>query len=177
MDSSLGLNSSASFQGKWKFVNMTARTESIVEISDGIDIVKTVTISDYVTTKNAGTLEFDGSKMISTDLSYEVNTIATGYIYDNNALIDSVKVPFIYSVPSTSSTSAYTRVSADSISFSSGPFVNVGGATAPSGMKVQVVGDKLLLNLNASRVDIQNVFGVIQSTRESVKAVMTYQKQ
>lgn len=177
MDSSLGLNSSASLQGRWKFINMTSRTESIVEISDGFDVLKTITISDYTTTKNSGTLEVDASKMISTDLSYEVNTIATGYIYDNSVLIDSLKVPFIYAVPPASSTSAYTRVSADSISFASGPFVNVGVATAPSGMKVQVQADKLLLTINASRVDVQNVFGIIQSTRESVKAIMTYQKQ
>ena len=111
------------------------------------------------------------------NLTYEVNTIATGYIYDNNVLIDSVKVPFIYAVPPTSSTSAYTRVSADSITFTSGPLVNVGGATTPSGMKLQVVADKLFMTINASKVDVQTVFGMIQSTRESVKAVMTYQKQ
>ena len=55
-----------SLQGNWKFVEMYSKTESIVELSDGIDNLKTVTLSEYTSTENTGTLRIDESNMIST---------------------------------------------------------------------------------------------------------------
>ena len=176
-DSSLGGNV-GNLQGKWKFIEMQTKTESVVELSDGIDVLKTITLSDFTTTQNTGTLDIDASKVISTGFGYEVNTTARGYIFENSILIDSVNAPFSYIAPPTNSTAAYTRIGADSLSFGPG-FMSLGGSTtptAPSGAKVQFQGDKLLMTVRAFRSSVQSVSGITQTKRESVYALMTFQR-
>jgi len=91
MDSSLGLagtGTTAGLKGNWKFIGMFSKTESIVELNDGVDVLKTVSLSEFNSLQNTGTVKIDGSKMTSTGFGYQVDTLATGLIYENNILID-----------------------------------------------------------------------------------------
>ena len=182
MDSSLGLagGSTANLKGNWKFIGMYSKTEAIIELSDGIDILKTITRSEYYTRNNTGTLEIDGSKMISNNFGFEVDTVATGLIYENNVLIDSVIAPFNFVLPPANSVSPYTQVTADSIYFTGGQFSSIGGTTPlnkPTGVKLKVQGDKLSMTINLSITDLQTSMGITQSKKEKVSTVLTYQKQ
>src|SRR5687768_9440342 len=70
--------------GNWKFLGMYSKSEAIVELRDGTNFLKTITRSEYNTINNTGSLLIDSSKMTSTNLGYEVNTMARGLVYQNN---------------------------------------------------------------------------------------------
>jgi hypothetical protein len=166
-------------EGTWKFVEMYSKTESIVELSDGIDNLKTVTLSEYTSTENTGTLRIDKSNMTSTGIGYTIDTKATGFIYENNVLIDTISAPFNFVLPPSSSVSPYTKVSADSLYFSGGQVIAMAGLNTisqPSGVKLKFEGNKLLMDVNIFVSDTQNVVGIRQITKEIVKGVLTYQK-
>jgi hypothetical protein len=167
-------------QGNWKFLGMYSKTEAIVELRSGADVLKTITRSEYNTINNTGTVQIDSSKMTSNNFGYEVNTMAKGLVYENNVQIDSVSVPFAFVLPPSSGVSPYTKVSADSITFGAGQFMSMGAATPlnqPTGVKLNFQGDKLTMTINLSVTDVQSVLGITQTKKETVKAVMTYQKQ
>ena len=182
MDSSLGLppgSSTTNLKGNWKFLGMHSKTESIVELTDGVDVIKTITVSEYNSKNNTGTLAIDAANMTSTNFGYMVDTTALGFIYDNNVLIDTVTAPFSFMLPPSNAVSPYTTVSADSIYFTGGQFVNMGGTSplnTPTGVKLKFQGDKLFMTINLTVTDVQISSGIRQSTKETVKAVMTYQK-
>jgi hypothetical protein len=170
---------SKDLQGNWKFIGMYSKTESIVELTDGIDSLKTVTQSEYNSIENTGTLKIDGSNMTSNGFGYTVDTKAKGFVYENNVLVDTISAPFNFVLPSTSMVSPYVRINTDSIYFSGDQFINIAASTSlaqPTGVKLTFDGDKLLMNVNVAVSDTQNVVGIQQITRETVKGVVTYQK-
>jgi hypothetical protein len=184
MDSSLGQGpggtTTGTLHGNWKFIGMYSKTEAIVELNDGTDVLKTITRSEYNTTRNTGTLVIDASQMTSTNFGYEVDTVATGLVYENNVLIDTVSAPFAFVLPPTNSVSPYTKVSSDSITFPPGQFLSTGGSTPltqPTGVKLKFQGNRLLMTINVSVKDVQSVFGITQTKKETAKVVLTYQKQ
>lgn len=180
MDSSLGGSNNASLTGNWKFIGMHSKTESIVELSDGIDVLKTITLSEYYSKNNTGTIVIDDSKMTGTNVGYEIDTIAKGFTYENNILIDTVSAPFYFIVPPTNSVSPYTRVSADSLYFTGGQFATLTGPATPTnpvGVRVQFKDDKILLTVKLAISEVQNVLGIRQSKKQSLILVLTYQKQ
>lgn len=185
MDSSLGVGSGQggttnNLQGNWKFLGMYSQTQAVVELNDGVDVLKTVTLSEYNTKKNTGTLVIDASKMTATNFGYEVDTLAKGFVYDNNVLVDSMLVPFNFVLPPSNSVAPYTKVSSDSITMGPGQFLSMGGSaplTQPTGVKIKYQGDKLLMTINVSVTDVQSVFGITQTKKEAAKVVLTYQKQ
>lgn len=167
-------------QGKWKFIGMYAQTQAIVELNDGVDVLKTITASEYNTKKNTGTMEIDAVKMTNTNFGYEIDTLARGLVYENNVLVDSLSLPLNFVLPPSSSVSPYTKVSSDSLTFPPGQFVSMGTSSPlsqPTGVKLKFQGDKLLMTVNVAVTDVQSVFGITQTKKETAKVVLTYQKQ
>lgn len=181
MDSSLGLGGgTTSLTGNWKFVGLHAKTESTIELSDGIDVLKTITLSEYYSKNNTGTIVIDDSKMTGTNVGYEIDTVAKGFTYENNVLIDTVTVPFYFIAPPSNSVSPYTRVSADSLYFTGGQFATMGGPATPTnpvGVKLQFKDDKILLTVKLAISEVQDVLGIRQSKKQAIVSVLTYQKQ
>src|ERR1700712_967120 len=70
-------------QGTYKLKNLSASTNSTVVADDG---EKTITLSDYTTTNNQGTLVFDQTNLTYTGLSYSVATDARYFLYLDNEL-------------------------------------------------------------------------------------------
>ena len=93
--------STGSEKGTWKFISTFASTSESVVYNDGIKDVKTVTIWEYTTENNAGTIKFDASKITSTGLTYSVDGIAEAYLYLNGSLADSLEFPFAATIPPT----------------------------------------------------------------------------
>jgi hypothetical protein len=181
MDSSLGLSGeTASLVGNWKFIGLHSKTESIVELSDGIDVLKTITLSEYYSKNNTGTIVIDDSKMTGTNVGFEVDTIARGFMYENNVLIDTLSAPFSFIAPITNSVSPYVRVSQDSLYFTGGQFaLGTGAATpgSPIGVRFQFKDDKVLLTYKFTNLEVEDVLGLRQTKKQSALTVITYQKQ
>jgi hypothetical protein len=94
---------------------MVAHTESSVTADASGIQVKAVTVSDYMTKSNTGTMKITADQLIGTNVGYSIDTTINVKTYMDNALFDDSEVPFVGTTPPTNSTSTYVRVSADSI--------------------------------------------------------------
>ena len=110
-------SSTTGIEGTYKFKNLSAQTQSSIAGNLGDKIV---TLSDYTTTNNGGTLTFANNTMTASGLTYTVNTQAEFYEYYNNDLLDSASYPFNFTLPASNSNGQYQLVGADSIYFPNG---------------------------------------------------------
>jgi hypothetical protein len=173
--------STGSEKGTWKLISMRGITNSTVEITDGVDVSKAVTLSDYITDNNGGTIKFDGSTMTGTGITYSVDDIATAYFYTNGILEDSLDLPFAATIPPTNSTATYKKVGADSIYVQTGVFTSVssGGTTQSSGggYKLKFDGDKMIMTAAADQSKVELNMGLTQRTISHAVQIITLQKQ
>lgn len=168
--------------GTWKFISLHANTNVTVELSDGVDNVKTVSLSEYTSTNNSGTIKFDGSKAVATGLAYTVDFIVKGYIYENGSLVDEVEQPLNMTIPAYTSTANYTRIGTDSLSFPAGGLITFdsGGGSTPTdaaGYKLRFEGDKMYMTTNVNRSETITDQGITQKTIQKATAEVTLQKQ
>jgi len=140
--------------GDYDFVGMIAHTQSTVTVNAQGQQLKAITISDYVTKSNIGTVKITSNQFITTGLGYSIDTVMNVKTYIDNVLFDDSDVPFVASVPSSSSTSPYVRISADSITVTGAlgvsPDPSGNTPTGPVGVKLSWSGDTLLLKVNSS---------------------------
>jgi hypothetical protein len=176
-----GGGSTGSEKGTWNIVNMRGITNSTITLNDGVDEVKTVTISDYTTQNNGGTIKFDGSTMTGTGITYSVDDIATAYFYTNGVLEDSLDAPFAASIPPTDSKASYKKIGSDSIYVQSGVFTSVGsGGTTQSsagGYKLKFDGDKMTMTAAVNQTKVELNMGITQRTISQAVQIITLQKQ
>jgi hypothetical protein len=146
-----GAGGNTSITGNWDFIGMSAHTKSTVTATVAGEELKTVTVSDYVTKNNGGTVNITSNQFISTGFSYSIDTIMNVKTYLSGILFDDSDVPFVTSVPASASTSSYVRNSADSItvtgSFGGSPNPSGNAATGPVGLKLSWSGDTLIMKL------------------------------
>jgi hypothetical protein len=149
-----GTGNTNSIVGDYDFVGMTAHTQSIVTVNTQGQQLKAITVSDYVTKNNIGTVKITSNEFINTGLGYSIDTIMNVKTYIDNVLFDDSDLPFVGSAPATSSTSPYVGVSADSITvtgaFGVSPDPSGNIPTGPVGVKLSWSGDTLLLKVNTS---------------------------
>src|SRR6266496_2739864 len=111
-------------------------------------------VGDYVTKSNIGTVKITSNQFITTGLGYSIDTVMNVKTYIDNVLFDDSDVPFVALVPSSSSTSPYVRISADSITVTGAmgvsPDPSGNTPTGPVGVKLSWSGDTLLLKVNSS---------------------------
>src|SRR5690242_20074644 len=112
--------SSMDIKGTWKFIEMEVKATSIKEFSDESGKQKTISINDFTTVNNSGTVVFDGSKASLNDLTYTINTVTKAEVYMNDQLVQTVEMPLTAPVPATSSSSDYKLIGSDSIHFDNG---------------------------------------------------------
>jgi hypothetical protein len=168
--------------GTWKFLGIHALTNATIDITDGTDNIKTVTLSEYTSTQNTGTIKFDGAKATTTGLSYAVSFTAKGYIYENNVLSDSIEFPFDIALPATSSTAGYKKIGTDSLYFTSGGFISVdgGGGSSPTeaaGYKLRFEADKMYMKLNYNKTETETDQGITTKNISKATVEVTLQKQ
>lgn len=166
-------------EGTYKLKSISAKTNSTITGTDG---EKEITVSDYTGSNTAGTIVVDGSKFSATGLSYEVNSTATAYFYQDNEFIDSFSMPFNVKIPASNSAAPYKLVGADSIYFSQGSFASSLTAdgtieTAGSGGKYTMSGNLLTIKQNASKDSTFMDSGVTFHMVETVLATIVMEKQ
>ncbi len=149
-----GGTSNNSIIGEWNFVGMVAHTSSSVSVVAGSDQLKSITVSDYATKNNVGTVKITSTQFISTGLAYSIDTTMNVKTYINGSLFDDSDLPFVLSAPANSSTSDYTRINNDSLTMigafgaPSGPSGTT--PTGPVGVRISWAGDTLLLKVASS---------------------------
>lgn len=172
--------------GSWKFINLSANTESAAEAVFLGEKVTTVTKYNTVTQNNKGSVTFDGSNARVSNLSYEIDAELTVTDYLNGVKEDEFKVPFKFAVPPVSSTSKYQLIGSDSLYLPEGSFFampdgsgQTQGFAEPSGAKFSVNGNTLLLTTSVARdtsiydEDIDILYIVTQKAG----GVMKFEKQ
>ena len=167
--------------GTWKFISTHITGTQTAELNDGFDNLKDVTLSDYITENNAGTLKFDGSKLTTTNITYSVNTISKVYMYTNGVLDDSMDFPWTFTLPSYSSSGTYKKIGSDSL-YIEGGMAGTGstsGTIQPtsSGVKLKFDGDKMTMSQTIDDVNYQFVQGVQAKVTTHATSVITLQKQ
>jgi hypothetical protein len=173
-----GGTGSGSVLGTWNFAGLTAKTTSDVTESDGTDVIKAVTTSDYTTTNNKGTITFATNTFNSTGVAYDLNTTAFVKFYTNGVLDDSLDFPFAFSLPATNSSGSYKLVGTDSLYFTGG-FISIGldsMATTPIGYKYTISGNKLTLTSKFSNAFHEDDNGLVANVKQSADIVVVLQK-
>lgn len=167
--------------GTWKVLSMRGITSSTVEYSLSGDAIKSVTLSDYTTDNNGGTVKFDGSTITGTGVTYSADFVADNHSYLNGAPFDSAQVPYSFVIPPTNSTASYKKIKSDSIYVQAGAFA-IGGSsgTTPSnagGYKLAWSGDQMTLTAAVDQSQIQLVQGVSARITAHAVQILTLQKQ
>ena len=133
--------------GTWTFVNMTAHTNATETATIDGDTYKSVTISDYTSTNNAGEITISAGTFSTKDFTYTANTYAHVTTYVNGTLEDTLSQPIQFTAPVGSSNAPYKLIGSDSMYLSVGT-VTTGTTTVPStpaGFKYAWSGDTLLV--------------------------------
>ena len=167
--------------GTWKFLNSSVSTNSTVEIKDEFADVKNITLSDYVTVNNQGSLLINDSLMVTSGIAYDISTIARAFTYVDGNIEDSTDFPFSFSFPSTNSSSPYKRIGTDSIYVPGSSLTQVAGATglqsAANGYTYKIISDTLLLTTILDQTTIDNSLGVPVITNNKASVITTLKKQ
>lgn len=149
-----GTGNTNNIEGEYDFVGTVAHTESLVTVSIPGQELKTLTVSDYATQNNTGTMKVTADQIIYTNLGFTIDTMMNVKTYVDNVLFDDSDVPFSGTQPASSSTSPYVRNSADSITVTGTVGVASGPSnpapTGPVGVKLSWSGDTLVLKINSS---------------------------
>lgn len=143
------LGQSGSSTGNWKFLYLQASTSTTIDEKDPTGETRSITLSDYTTDNNTGTVNFSGTKMSYTGLSYTIDGVAQSLISINGGPYDTTEIPFTASLPATSGEATYKKISSDSLYFTSGSVTSVGtGGTVssqPAGYKLNFFGDTMTM--------------------------------
>jgi hypothetical protein len=140
--------------GDYDFVGLMAHTESTVTITDQGQTIKAVTLSDYVTKNNVGTVKITSNQFIGNGVGYSIDTSMNVTTYINNILTEQMNVPFVATVPPANTISPYIQITADSMTvtgdFGALPDPSGNVPTGPIGLKLSWSGDTLFLKVNST---------------------------
>jgi hypothetical protein len=164
-DNNGGGSGGGALQGQWNLVSMQAQTQSTQQYVESGIAFKTVTLSEYTTTNNAGTVTFSTDSAITKGLAYSVATTANGAIYENGQVINTTQVPFNFTLPPTNSSSKYQLIGKDSVYFPAGGLIVAVGSsgsqpTVGSGGRYVISGNTLTLTLHVNQSSTQSISGV-----------------
>jgi|SRR5579872_2711413 len=158
--------------GSWSLIDIVAHTSSSVDQVYGGDNYEDVTISDYTTTNNAGTISFNGGLEKSSGITYEANFTALDSIYMDGQLMETTTSAYDITLPATTSSSKYELIGSDSIYYPAGGAFTMGTSsgtqTTPVGSRFTIHGDTLVLVTIFHQVTTQNYGGVPTTQTEDI---------
>lgn len=166
--------------GTWKFLFLHVTSTSIVEQSDGVDVIKTIGNSDYTTTQNDGTWKFDGSNLTITGITYAFSCIEDGSEYVNGDLLDTFELPVSASFPPANATTTYKKIGADSLYMQSGVMTDLSSGIStqsdPAGYKLAFRGDTMTLAMTIDRVLTKQIPGATQTQTDHAVTLTTLKR-
>jgi hypothetical protein len=174
-------NSTSNIEGDYDFVGMAAHTEAAITVDASGSELKSVTVSDYETKDNRGTMKITSDQFISTDFFYTAETVANVKTYMDNVLMAESDVPIVASTPPSTGTTPYVRNSADSLTAqgSLGVPTDPSGTIplGPAGIKLSWSGDTLLCKLTTTFTQSVSQGGVPATMVASINGVFKLKKR
>jgi len=168
-----GSTGGADIVGNWNFVSTYASTQSTVQFSFFGTIFKTVTVTDYTSTNNAGTVVITSNSMAGTGLTYSVSDTAIAFSYEDNVLMDTIQQHFSFNIPPYSAVSPYKRINQDSIYFTGqGIDPSAGGGT-----RITLSGNMLKMTTAVVRDTTFDGGGYLVLQHSTATAITTLQRQ
>jgi hypothetical protein len=144
-----GAGNSGQLTGNYKFLYISAVTQSTEVYIEGTQTQKIVVKSSYTTIDNTGTVKITADSITTMGIGYSTSFRATEYVYFNDQLYDTSSFPSTASVPSSSATTKYDVIGQDSIYFEGGyPVPDATGnpgIAPPSGGRFSFNGDTLFI--------------------------------
>ncbi|MEO6453953.1 MAG: hypothetical protein ABIN97_07780 [Ginsengibacter sp.] len=148
-----GTGNTNSITGEYNFAGLTSDTYSSVVVTSQGSELRAVTVSNYITKNNVGTVNITATNIMFTGVGYLIDTTANAKTYLDGVLFDDSDVPFVLSYPPTNTSYPYTRINLDSLNLT-GPL----GVSNPSGAipigtvgaKLRWSGDTLLIQIKSS---------------------------
>jgi hypothetical protein len=165
--------------GNWKFIGITAHTNTTSQTAFGSTVLKNITLSDYTTINNAGTIAINTNTFTGAGITYQIDDFVKTYMYQDNDLIDSMSLPFNATMPSSNSSSNYQLIGQDSIYFNGQGFFSTGTSTtipAPSGARFTIDGNILKMTTAVVKDSSVTESGVTQSSHQAASVVITMKK-
>ena len=140
-------------EGTYDFKSISVKGSSSIVGSYGDSAV---TVSDYSSINNGGTVIFNKGTITAQAFTYTVDTTAMLYLYDGDDLIASTSYPFSYTLPASNSSGQYKIIGTDSIYFPQGGLsVNIDGTgsyqTVGNGGHFSFSGNLLTITENVTK--------------------------
>jgi hypothetical protein len=169
-------------KGTYDFVNMTVYGSSSVTVSIPGFNQKIITNTDYVTDNNHGTVTIDATKILTSQISYTIDTSSIALYYSDGQLVDSLSAPFSYVQNPYGGNTTYRIISSDSVYMDKG-FVDSpdgSGTQVPSiasGSKYKWSGDTLSFTTKFYQKKTQLVNGVTANIESSGTQILKMKKK
>lgn len=157
-----GNGNNNSIIGDWDFVGLSANTYASITEPSPLGDIKAVTTSVYHSKNNTGSIKITASDFIYNNLGYDIDTTMNLKVYMAGLLVSDDDLPFVFAAPVTNGTTAYTKVSSDSLTavgFAGAPDPTGTMPMAPSGIKIAWSGDTLLLKVATTVSQVINQGG------------------
>ena len=169
----------SNIQGNWTVISMHIKTNSIIEVINGNDDIKSVTTSEYDTKDNTGDVVIDADKMSYTNLAYTMDAVAHSTQYENGTESGTNDFPLTATITAQSGSAPYEIIGADSIYFSQGFFVSGNNSqdTKPGGGKIRLEGDKLYLTQSVHETSTDDNQGAAMTNTADATIVVTFQRK
>jgi len=134
-------------KGTYHFLSLTGSTRYTQTRVEPSTVIKTVQTAKFTSKNNDGTVTINDSTMISSSLTYLIDTIITYEVYENDVLKNTYTDRFMLPVPPSFTTSDYKWIASDSVYFPNLSFFWDGITTsdAPAAARIKLEGDKLYI--------------------------------
>jgi hypothetical protein len=167
--------------GSWNLIDIVAHTRSAVDQVYGGDDYEDVTISDYTTTNNAGTITFAGGVANTSGITYEASFTALDSTYMDGQSLGTVTLPYDITIPPTSGSSKYQLIGSDSLYFPAGGVFSMGTGggtqTTPEGSRFTIHGDTLAIVTSINQTTNQNIGGIPATQTDDALETAYFKKQ
>ncbi len=169
--------SAASLIGSYKFVSLSAKTNTTFLYTESGVAYKGVSLADYTSINNKGTVTLTSNQFTTNGMGYDIDDDFTYYGYENGVFTDSIVFPFQFSMPPTNSTTGYTLVGADSITFANGGIFSNSDIDQVQGGKLVLNGNDLAITFRVGKDSSYVEEGTLINQKQSATGVMRFQKQ
>ena len=166
-------------KGLWNFTSAGANTQNSVEFTIDGETDKSLSVTNYTSQNNNGTLVIDDSIFHLNNFTYVIDTSIKTYSYINDTLVDSINVPLTYYVPASNLSAKYKLIGTDSVYFPEGGFVLPGNdstTSKPYGLKFNITGNVLKLTQNISVDTTAVVLGITHHETATGTGTLLFQK-
>jgi len=147
--------SNNSIVGTWRFVKLIGVSSTMLEMNESGVSTKMISIMNIDSKDEAGTLKIDETTMSTNGVKYSASTTVESTMYVAGIPVDNFTMPYDFVSPSTSASTNYRKISADSV-FIESSFMDLNQGASPvqtlaSGAKISWAKDTMILRMRGQQ--------------------------